>query len=1476
MIERIVEYSVRNPLVILFLAVGLTVWGVHATINTPVDAIPDLSENQVIVFADWPGRSPKEIEDQVTYPLSVNLQGLAGVKAIRATSEFGFSMLNIIFEEGVDFYFARQRVLEKLSIASTFLPAEVEPYLAPDTTALGQIYWYTVEGEGYDLGRLRAIQDWYVRYQLYSVPGVAEVASVGGFPIEYQIDVDPNKLRSYGVTLGELYSAVARSNSSVGGRVIQKGNSEYLVRSTGWIRSLADVEQTVIKSVGGTPVHVGDVAAVQFGSAQRRNVLEKEGNEAVGGVVLMRFGENPLEVTKRIKDKIERLQAGLPEGVRIVPFYDRTRLINNAVETVTESLIEESLVASAVIFLIMRHLRAALVICIMLPLSVVISFILMRQFGISSNIMSLSGIAISIGVLVDAAIVMVDQGAHTLHEKFGNEPVRGDTRNLLTPALRTVGRPIFFSLAIMILSFIPVFAMTGMEGKMFHPLAYTKSFALAGVSILAITLVPALIPWLLRGRIRHEADSWLVRRVIEIYRPVLNFVMDHPWPVVWTVSMICILGAVPVGSQAVFVLALTLALAMAAWASWGEEASFRRHWRLVALLWFFAIAIPMGIALARGWRPAAFPTAIVDNPWYWAAAVIGIGALVSGLGVWLLSRLRYAATVSMIGSLVVVALVAQQSIEPLGREFMPPLDEGSILDMPVTIPRASVTQAAADLKARDAEIRAFPEVESVVGKTGRAETPTDPAPLDMVETVVNLRDRALWPKRELRYDDAFRQTRRVVDALQTHDYLAAALTEEDKQQMAADATMFVLERFDGMMRQMVVEEQRVFEQSLAPDLVAIAVFKTLELMRANGSLIDHSHETNKAEQAQSPVTNEIAKAISNDLRQQLLDYADVPVVRKIILQVREELSKRQQLRPARDALALQSSAIVGALRSAGELLGVERPTFEVTVLGSVAQYRDERWAAFVKELNWRLFDAAVPMVTQLAIEQVQAKATETNGWNGPDDPQKLAELRESLAKPLADELFLWQKDKASLLSELDSVVRMPGWGNIWTQPIINRIDMLATGVNTMLGVRVFGDDINKIAEKSNEIAAVLKKLRGAVDVSPDQVVGEGYLEIDIDRERAARYGVNIGDIQDTIETALGGRVITMTVGGRERFPVRIRYARAFRDDEQSVENLLIAASSGGPATEGTGSQSADTANTSVPLQIPLSQVADVRIVQGPSMIRSENGLLRSYVRLNVRDRDIIGFVEEAQQAVASQVTMPPGMYVEWTGQFEHELRARRTLSIIVPAVVITIFVLLFVVYHDLADTLVVMCLTVPGAIFGGVLFQYLFGYNFSVAVWVGFIACFGLATEGGLVILVYLREALERRGGLENLTLAQVREAVMEGAVHRLRPKLMTELTTMIGLAPMLWAGGTGSEIMQPMAAPVLGGILVADEVVDLLLPVLFYRVRAYRWRKIHQQRSGGDNIADEERAPNESVHYNVLTDAEPAAETPFTSVRSE
>jgi Cu/Ag efflux pump CusA len=1439
MIEKIIDYSVRNPLVVFFVALGIVVWGIHSTINTPVDAIPDLSENQVIVFADWPGRSPKEIEDQVTYPLSVNLQGLAGVKAIRATSEFSFSMINIIFEEKIDFYFARQRILERLSIAKTFLPEGVEPYLAPDATAVGQIFWYTVEGEGYDIGRLRAIQDRFVRYQLYSVPGVAEVASVGGFPIEYQVDVDPNKLRSFNVTLGELYTAVARSNSSVGGRVIQKGSSEYLVRSTGWIKSLADVEKTVVKSVDGTPIFVGDVAVVQFGSAQRRNVLEKNGSEAVGGVVLMRFGENPLQVTDRIKKKIEQLQAGLPEGVRIVPFYDRTRLINNAIHTVTRTLFEEALVASLVIFAVMWHFRSALIICLTLPMSVLISFILMRHLGISSNIMSLAGIAISIGVLVDSAIVMVDQGAHTLHEKFGDSRVRGNTRELLLPALRTVGRPIFFAMAIMIISFIPVFMLTGMEGKMFHPLAFTKSFALIGVAILAITLVPAIIPWMLRGRIRHEEDSWMIRRVIEIYRPVLNFVMDHPWPVVWTVSVICLLGSIPTGSSWVFGFALALALGMSAWAAWGEAASFRKHWKWVAVLWFVAVSVPVLIAILKGWQPSWIPSTIAANSWTFAAMALLVIAVASLLVVRIAAQLRLAPMLTMIASLLVVGLFAKQTMIPLGREFMPPLNEGSILDMPVTIPRASVTQAAADLKARDAEIRAFPEIESVVGKAGRAETPTDPAPLDMVETVINLRPQEFWLKRELRYDDALSQSKRIVQAMLRANFLSSEVTAAQREQLINDATMISIARYDEMMRSIVLQEQVLFEDRLEQQLIRAVVGDVVKLFVANGTL---------SKPVTAQVVNEIESLVPHQFGEYLVHSADSPTVEKIALLVHRQLVERHQAKADADAFVIRENPVIAFVRSAGEAFGLERQSFNQLLLEKVNAERDRLWSEFVRQLNWQLLDQAGPMYTRLALEAIQVKAKELNLWVGSPSPEQLTSVQESVQKEFAASLMLWRRDKESLLAELDSVVRMPGWGNIWTQPIINRIDMLATGVNTMLGVRVFGDDIEKIAAKCEEIAAILKRLRGAVDVSADQVVGEGYLEINIDRERAARFGVSVGDIQDVIETALGGRVITMTVEGRERFPIRIRYARAFREDEESVKNLLVAGMNSGQASN-TGSAmpesnvnagqepntSANSDSTSGnQLQIPLSQIADIRITSGPSMIRSENGLLRSFVRLNVRDRDIIGFVEEAQKAVATEISMPAGMYIEWTGQFEHELRARRTFTIIVPIVVLTIFLILYIVYHDLADTLIVMCLTVPGAVFGGVLFQYLFGYNFSVAVWVGFIACFGLATQGGLVILVYLREAIDRRGGLENMTLEQVRAAVMEGAVHRLRPKLMTELTTMIGLAPMLWASGVGSEIMQPMAAPVLGGILVADEVVDLLLPVLFYRVRAYRWRKIH------------------------------------------
>jgi Cu(I)/Ag(I) efflux system membrane protein CusA/SilA len=1425
MIEKLIAYSIRNPALVVAAALLLAGWGVYSIYHTPIDAIPDLSENQVIVFADWMGRSPREVEDQVTYPLSVNLQGLAGVKAIRATSEFGFSMINIIFEDDIDFYFARQRVLERLSIAETFLPDGVKPYLAPDATALGQIFWYTVEGDGYDIGRLRAIQDWFVRYQLYSVPGVAEVASVGGYPIEYQIDVDPGKLRAYNVTLGELYSAVARSNSAVGGRVVQKGGSEFLIRSVGWIESLRDVENIVVKRVAGTPVYVSNIAAVQYGSAARRTSLEKNGNEAVGGVVLMRYDENPLEVTEAIKDKIGQLQAGLPEGVRIVPFYDRTRLIESAVETVRETLIEEIAVASLAIIFVMRHVRSALIICLTLPLTVLASFVAMRLFHIPSNIMSLAGIAISIGVLVDAAIVMVDQGAHTLHKHFGSAKVQGDTRELLTPALQTVGRPIFFSLLIMVVSFMPVFALGGMEGRMFHPLAFTKTFALVAVAILAITLVPAVIPPLIRGRVRGENENWLVRRVIEIYQPVLNFLMDHPWPIVWITGVILIVGLTPAITGAGFfwtffriVAALSMLAAVVAISK--EEDAFRRRWWIVATLWAITFLMVAAFLPNAGLTFAADNGGEVRLPRLAFAVVAPLAAVALS---WAFGRRRLLGRVTMIGSLFLIAFVADRSMSRLGREFMPPLDEGTILDMPVTIPRASITQVADDLKARDALLRTFPEVELVVGKAGRAETPTDPAPPDMVETVINLLPHDWWPKRELAYEDALEQTAVVLAEMERRGWIEVP-GEQERTGLVNDATMHAVGKFDEIMRSHTLQQIAAFRRDLGVQLTRTAVSYIVENLKDADRL---------SQDPPQDVIDAMVEGLAAEQGDRLASGPDPVTTTQLAQQIVERLVDHKLIDQQADLLVLRRNAIGELVANAQELLGQKRATYFTQFHDRLQSEYEEAWAERVRTLNWELVDMAGPAYTWQAVEFLRSEAKAKGHWKSGEPPRdELQAARRDAEQPFAADLILWRKTKDGLIKEMDTVVQMPGWGNIWTQPIINRVDMLATGVRTMIGVKVYGDDLNEIQAVAENVAQVLKGIRGAVDVFPDQVVGEGYLEIDIDRENAARYGINVGDIQDVVEVALGGQTITTTVEGRERFPVRIRYARDFRLDEESVKQLLVSGSSGaGMASERPAGGDTD---LSTPQQVPLASVADVRIVEGPSMIKSENGLLRAYVQLNVRERDIVGFVEEAQRAVAEQVNLPPGMYLEWSGQFEHQVRARRTLSVVFPLVIVLIFLILYITYHDFVDTLLVMGLAVPGAIAGGVLFQFIFGFNFSVAVWVGYIACFGLATENGLVMLVYLREAIEERGGLAKMTLEEVREAVMQGAVHRTRPKLLTELTTMVGLAPMLWATGTGSEIIRPMAAPVLGGILVSDEVVDLLLPVLFYHVRRWRWRRIH------------------------------------------
>jgi Cu(I)/Ag(I) efflux system membrane protein CusA/SilA len=1449
MIEKLIEWSIRNRYLVMALAAALAVASVYAVRDTPVDAIPDLGENQVIVFTDWMGRSPQEIEDQVTYPLSLKLQGLAGVRTVRSTSEFNYSMITIIFEDSVGFYFARERVLEKLTLASTFLPQGVVPYLAPDATALGQIFWYTIEGGDLDLGRRWALQKFYVGPELNSVPGVAEVGLAGGMPREYQIDIDPAALRAYGVTLGELYDAVARSNAAAGGRVIQKANAEFLVRSLGWVEGTRDLEDTVVKEVAGTPVLVRNVATVQVGAGFRRNVFEKGGSEAVGGVVVMRHGENPLAVTDRVKKKMRELQPGLPEGVRLVPAYDRTGLIHGAIDSLTEVMWHEMLIAGFAILLILMHVRSVFVICITLPLSVLFSFLLMwllRRLGIidvQANIMSLAGITISIGILVDQAIVMVENATHHLKEQFGDNPVTGDMTAIVMRACRTVGRPIFFSVLIILISFIPVFAMSGREGKLFHPMAFTKSLAMVGVALISVTLVPALIPTFIRGRLRSEEDNWIVRSFIHIYRPVLTWALPRRNLVMWSFAVLLILAAGMFPMQAI----LGLGAAHHAW-----EMTF------FATL---AIVVTVTITLTRGL----------------VAQLLGFV------------------------SLVVIGLVAYH-FPKIGVEFMPPLNEGTLMDMPVSVPRLSITQAADDLKARDALLRGFPEVESVIGKSGRADTPTDPAPLDMVESFVNYRPRELWPKRVLKYADATRQVRAVLAALEQRGHVAVAADPDERDGLVNDATMGALARFDETMRELALQRYREFERGLGAVLTRFVVAETVRRFHAAGDLHWPAGTDAEAE------TAELASGLMPHYGKWLAEGPALADVDRLTQKVAEHLSDIGALAVEPSAaLAPKETGLSAAWSQVTGALGGERKTFAGEVHRATTSHRLALWRDHVGgKVNWELFDRGVEAFTWAALVEVgraagkrglldgapygsavtrfveAAARADRGGADDPDDLEPFIALRAELQRTFAERVFLWRRTggpKGDLLQEIDTVVQVPGWSNIWTQPIANRIDMLATGVRTQIGVRVFGPDLATIDRVCKQIEQALKPIDGARDVIAEPIMGEGYLEIKIDRPKAARYGLSVADIQDTIEVALGGKVITQTVEGRDRFPVRIRYARDFREDEQQVKRLLIgrAAAAGpgmtGPARPETafGAPGVDRPHVAGsdhgggPLQIPLGEVAEVRIVEGPTMIKSENGRLRNYVTLNVRgDRDIVGFVEEAQRVVAEKVPLPSGVHIEWAGEFEHQVRAAQTLRVIFPAVIVLIFVILYLTYKDLTDAALMM-LAVPEALAGGVFFQFLFpkimhGWSappvdFSVAIWVGYIAAFGMATETGIIMLVYLREAIEKRGGLENIqSLEELRQAVIEGAVHRLRPKLLTEGVAIVAIAPMLFSTGVGSEIISAMALPVLGGLLIADEVVDIFLPVRFYWVRRARWLALRQRAGVGVGTAERLRCADAAV----------------------
>lgn len=1039
MIHWLIEWSLKNRGIIIVLYIALAVAGYWALTRTPIDAIPDLSDNQVIVFTDWTGRSPQEVEDQVTYPLVTNLQGLPGVRVVRANSAFSFSMINVIFEDNVDLYWARTRVLERLSLVSKQLPEGVTPTLGPDATGVGQIFWYTIESDKMDLRDLRTVQDWFVRYQLNSVPGVAEVASVGGYVQQYQVDVDPNKLRGLNIPLSTVVEAVQRSNNNVGGNVVEQAGQWAVVRGIGLVESVADVENIVIGSSGGTPIYVKNVAEVKLGNAFRTGALDKNGKEAVGGVVIARYGVNTLEVIQSVKQKIEALQSGLPEGVKIVPFYDRTQLINRATDTLKRSLIEELILVTLAHIIFLAHFRSILIVTIPLPLAVLMSFLFMYFMGISSNLMSLSGIAIAIGVLVDAGIVVTENAFRFVEKRGVDVKDRKAVWNTVLESTKLVGRPVFFSMAIIILAFVPVFALIGQEGKLFHPLAFTKTFAMIGATIIAVTLVPVLCTYLLGGKVHSEQANPVMRFLRSIYEPTLTLALKH------RVVTICI--------------ALTLFL----------------------------------------------------------------------VAVFLTTR--------------------------IGNEFMPPLNEGDLMYMPVTDPAISIDEAAKLMGKQDAILKTFPEVESAVGKAGRAETSTDPAPVNMNETIVHLKPQAEW---------------------------------------------------------------------------------------------------------RSGVTRE------------------------------------------------------------------------------------------------------------------------------------------------------------SLIAEMDEKLRMPGVTNIWTQPIINRIEMLSTGIRSQVGIKIFGNDLKTLEETSRKVADVVKTVPGAADVYPEQISGAPYIDIKIDRPAAARYGIDVSLIQDAIEKGIGETNLSITIEGRRRFPIRVRYAPEFRQSIGALGQLPIIMPNG---------------NT-----VPLAQVAEIRSVEGATMIQSENGLLRGTVLLNVRGRDVGSFVDEAKVAITKQIQLPEGYYIAWSGQYENQQRARNRLLIVIPIVLLVIFGLLYLTYHSALEAAHVL-LAVPFALTGGVFLVWLLGYNFSVAVWVGFIALFGTAVQTGVVMVIYLNEAVEKKKEeLGRLTRESLLQAVTEGALLRLRPKVMTVSTVVAGLLPIMWSTSAGSEVMKPLAAPVLGGMVSSLLHVLIVTPVIFYWLRQRELKNENEQ----------------------------------------
>ena len=1352
---------------VLLAALLVAVVGVLAIRRIPIDAVPDLSENQVIVFAEWAGHGPLEIESRVTRRISQALQALPQVTAVRGSSDMGYSLVHVIFADAVSPERARAMLQERLAGSDMQLPAGVVPQLAADGIATGQIYWYTVESSRADLAELRRIQDEQIAPLLAAVPGVAEVASVGGVHAEVRIQANPVLLVRHGLTLSELTRHV-QTVETAGGQVLQKAGAEYVLH----LRSSAveDTEelldrwrQRVIRCGDGQVVLLGELCEVSLSAAPRRGAFEKDGSECVAGIVHMRHGGNVPEVTSAVVAKLTEIGGSLPADVRLVPCYDRRPLIGGAVRTVGRTLLEALAIAAICVLIVLRHFRSWLVIAVTLPMCVLGTFaalLLLQAAGlltIQTNIMSLAGIVISIGVLVDSSIVMTENVMHRLQQRFGDRPVQGDIGDDVVAACVLVGRPVFFSILVMLVSFLPVFALGGIDGRMYGPLAWTKSLALVSAAILAVTLVPALASLLVRGRLREETDSAVVRTLLAVYRPLLDVLLDRPLPLVVVLCGTLVLAAAPLGS---LVLRLGVLLAVAGC-----------------------------VLTAATWR---------------SSVVCAVG-------------------------MVLLGVVAGAVMKPIGTSLRMPLDEGMVMDMPITVPRASITQSLDDMKARNMVLCRFPEIRMVSGKAGRADTPFDPAPLDMIESMVEFLPGGWWPSRRLSADDGRAMAAELVRGLVTAGMIEA-VDDRQSDQFAQSA----LVRFDAVQRETAWQLQQSFRRGLRQRLGAAALEVAAERWSDRGELVRSLLPAD---------VGLVQNAVSRDF---LRDLEMTPAVLTVAswLRVSRDVLRQKELIP--DVPLVQGSgSLRGWWRSGSGGLAAEDAE---AALARVQAVSEAAWSEFTASLNVTLRKRSVPTFLQLVCDEVFAnvvvrdaslrrmreqvlkiRGTRAGGHAAGDHEHGLSgygelpfadpvpefdRLRQGLIERWSGRVQLQAHTADSLTGfggELDLAVQMPGWTNVWTRPIQNRVDMLATGVNSEVGVRVQGQDLEQVVLASEEVAAILRELPGAADVVADPVRGKGAIEVIPDVRRAAALGVTQADLAEAVEHAFTGRLVGTVALGSGRLPVRLSLGVAGElADEQTLRRVPLAA-----ALVGGGS-------------VPLDAVAEVRLVEGPATVKSENGWLRNYVRLNVRGRDPQEFVRQAQRVVGARLGERRGIVLEWTGQFEHAAAARRRMLVLIPTVVLLIFVILLWTYRDLADA-VIMLLTAPGALAGGVLCQWLLGYPFSVAVGVGYIACFGMAASTGVVMLVYLRESVAAAGGLVGMTSEQLRQAVFRGAVQRLRPKLLTEATTLLSLAPILWSIGTGADVIRPMAAPVLGGVLIADEIIDLLLPILFYRVRLRR-----------------------------------------------